>query len=390
MHNSLKDTFTAWCRDALFTSDMIQAAAILNRAADVHLTRLYRNLDLPSTLNNFTHVRDLTRSLRFEPSADIALEAMLLRLADRQGFIEAEETETGSVFRGKNEPPDPSHTLQQLYEEMEAMGEPYLAGLEFIDFGAEQFVRSLRDEPDFMDRVLTGKVKEFSGTWFRATNMDPLQDVHGIMGARVVDAVFDGGVILEVGGGTGNGIRNILDHMSEQNHLDRLEKFIFTDVSMPFIMGTRRDIKSLYPNVATDWRHLDINKPFADQKIQPGTADLIYGVNAAHIARHTVRFIEECKQALKPGGAIVFSERVRMKDREMAPREIALNLSRYHRTAAIRDPGFRPAHAYLSVANWLRAFGLAGIDNVEIWPDIPAMTDRFPDQYAAVVVARVK
>lgn len=390
MHNPMKENFTTWCRDNLFTSGMIQAAAILNRAVDAHLTRLYRDLDLPSTLNRYTHAQDLARSLRFESSADIALEAMLLRLADRRGFIETDETENGTVFRNTSTPPDTSSELQQLHEEMEVLGKPYLAGLEFLDFGAEQFVHSLRDEPDFMDRVLTGKVKEFSDTWFRATNMDPLQDVHGIMGARAVDDVFEGGVILEVGGGTGNGIRNILGYMDKQNHLGRLEKFIFTDISMPFIMGTRHDIKSRYPQVPTDWRHLDINKPFTEQKIQPGSADLIYGVNAAHIAKHTVRFIEECKQSLKPGGIIVFSERVRMKDREMAPREIALNLSRYHRTAAIRDPGFRPTHAYLSIANWLQTFKLAGIDDVEIWPDIPAMTDRFPNQYAAVVVARVK
>lgn len=389
MHAFLKESFTTWCRDNLFTHDMVQAAAILNRAADAHLTRLYRSLDLPSALNDFTHARDLTRSLRFDPSADIALEAMLLRLAVRQGFVETDETENGTVFRDRHESPDTGYELRQLREEMAAMGDPYLAGLEFLDFGAEQFIRSLRDEPDFMDRVLTGKVKEFSDKWFRATNMDPLQDVHGVMGARAVDAVFGGGVILEIGGGTGNGIRNILDYMSGQNHLDRLEKFIFTDVSMPFIMGTRRDIKSRYPQVPTDWRLLDINKPFAEQKIQAETVDLIYGVNAAHIARHTVGFIEACRRTLKPGGAIVFSERVRMKDREMAPREITLNLSRYHRTAAIRDPGFRPAHAYLSVANWLRAFELAGIDDVDIWPDIASIADRFPDQYAAVVVARV-
>lgn len=389
MHNSMKETFTTWCRDNLFTPGMVQAAAILNRAADAHLTHLYRNLDLPSALNDFTHAQELTRSLRFDPSADIALEAMLLRLADRQGFVETDETKSGTVFRNKRESPDTGYELRQLHEEMEVLGKSYLAGLEFLDFGAEQFVRSLRDEPDFMDRVLTGKVKEFSDTWFRATNMDPLQDVHGIMGARAVDAVFEGGVILEVGGGTGNGVRNILDYMNEQNHLDRLDKFIFTDISMPFIMRTRRDIKSRYPQVHTDWRLLDINKPFAQQKIQPGTADLIYGVNAAHIARHTVRFLEECRHALRPGGTIVFSERVRMKDREMASREITLNLSRYHRTAAIRDPGFRPAHAYLSVANWLRAFELAGIGDVDIWPDIASIADHFPDQYAAVVVARV-
>lgn len=390
MHASSKESFTTWCRETLFTPDMIQAATVLNRAADAYLTRLYRNLGLSSALADFTSAGDINHSLRFEPSADIALEAMLLRLSNRCGFVEKIDTENGAAFRGVDFAPDTSDELNRLHDEMKDLGEPFLTGLEFLDFGANQFVHSLRDEPDFMDRVLTGKVKEHAVTWFRATNMDPLQDVHGIMGARAVDDVFKGGVILEVGGGTGNGIRNILGHMQERDHLDRLDKFIFTDISMPFIMNTRRDIRSLYPHVPASWRHLDINKPFAGQKIPPASVDLVYGVNAAHIARHTVNFIRECKQALRPGGFIVFSERVRMKDREMAPREITLNLSRYHRTAAIRDPEFRPAHAYLSIANWRRAFELAGIDDVEVWPDIRSMTQSFPDQYAAVIVARVQ
>ncbi|HEX7026832.1 MAG TPA: class I SAM-dependent methyltransferase [Gammaproteobacteria bacterium] len=389
MHTALKDAFTTWCRESLFTPDMIQAAAILNKAADAHLTWLYQDLDLAAMLDNFMDAGELARSLRFESSADIALEAMLLRLADRCTFIEKMETEKSIAFRNRESPHDTGEQLHYLHKEMETLGEPYLAGLEFLDFGAGQFVRSLRDEPDFMDRVLTGKVKEYADTWHRATNTDPLQDVHGIMGARAVDDVFAGGVILEVGGGTGNGIRNILDYLNEQDHLDRLERFIFTDISMPFILSTRHEIRQRYPHVVTDWRHLDINKPFGIQKISPGSVDLVYGVNAAHIARHTVKFIEECKRVLKPGGAIVFSERVRMKDREMAPREIALNLSRYHRTAAIRDPEFRPMHAYLSVSNWLRAFELTGIDEVDIWPDIANLAESFPDQYAAIIVAKV-
>jgi len=29
--------------------------------------------------------------------------------------------------------------------------------MEFLDFGAQHFVKALRDEPDFMDRVLSGR-----------------------------------------------------------------------------------------------------------------------------------------------------------------------------------------------------------------------------------------
>jgi hypothetical protein len=71
----------------------------------------------------------------------------------------------------------------------------------------------------------------------------------------------------------------------------------------------------------------------------------------------------------------------------MAPRELALNLSIYHRTAAVRNDDYRPMHCYLSPDNWIRIFELAGFKNAEIWPDFAALGDQFPDQYAAVVTA---
>ncbi len=389
MNAQLRDQFTQWCRDSVFTPDMIQATLILNRAVDAHLIQLYRSLGMADLLSEFSNAATVTAQLGFETSSDVVLEGLLLRLADRRGFVEVQESGGETLFRNKQTPEDASAELQKAHDEMHELGGEFITALEFLDFGAEQFVRSLKDEPDFMDQVLTGKIKDYSETWFRATNVDPLQDVHGIMGAKAVNDLFPGGTILEVGGGTGNGIRNILGCLRDNDNLGRLEKFIFTDISMQFIMGTRHKIRPEFPDVKTEWRHLDINGLFADQKIQPGTADLVYGVNAAHIAKHTVKFIEQCKQTLKPGGYVVFSERVRMKDREMAPREIVLNLSKYHRTAAIRDPEFRPAHAYLSTDNWLRAFELAGFSNVSIWPDMDAMAESFPDQYAAVIVAQV-
>src|SRR5439155_19410367 len=135
--------------------------------------------------------------------------------------------------------------------------------------------------------------------------------------------------------------------------LGRLESYIFTDISLSFIMATRQKMKA-YPSLRMEWRLLDMNKAFAAQKYNPGCVDLIYGVNAAHCTRDVVGFLHQCHITLADGGRLVFAERVRMKAYEMPPRELALNLSLYHRTAAISNPGYRPAHCYLTLKGWLR------------------------------------
>ena len=200
--------------------------------------------------------------------------------------------------------------------------------------------------------------------------------------------LLESGDILEIGGGTGNGIRNLLSYLSKKDQLGRISRYVFTDVSQKFIMSTRREIKNDYPNVNTEWRFSDLNKPLKEQKIPPESTDLIYAVNAAHVAKDILLFLQNCYETVRPNGWVVLSERVRTRDFDMAPRELVLNLSDYHRTAAIRNSDYRPSHAYLSLNNWKRVFELAGFQRIEFWPDPDTMAAVFPDQYASVIVAQ--
>jgi hypothetical protein len=90
--------------------------------------------------------------------------------------------------------------------------------------------------------------------------------------------------------------------------------------------------------------------------------------------------------AVPPGGRVVFAERVRLSPAEMAPRELVLNLSIYHRSSTERSAD-RPFHCYLRPDNWKAILSRAGFSKVEVWPDHAALQSHFPGQYAAVVVA---
>jgi len=383
----LKKTFTSWCQKQLFTNEIIEAAALLQQALDVHLLNIYRRLNLTEHLQDATTPEQLAAILGYVDSASITLDAVLERLTARFDFITKSSSGDSFAFRQTAALPDAPVKLVELREKISAIGEEYLATLEFLQFGDEKFEFSLRDDPDFLDRILSGREPEFEDLWFRATNVDPLQNVHGIMGAAAIDALFEKGDILEIGGGTGNGIRNLFRHFAKKSEMHRVERYLFTDISQKFIMSSRKEIRTDYPDTVTDWRFADLNVPLAEQKIPPNSIDLIYAVNAAHVAKDIVSFLKSCKETLRPDGRVLFAERIRLAARDMAPRELALNLSIYHRTAAIRNSTYRPMHCYLSPDNWLKVFEEAGFKEGEIWPDIAAMAPQFPDQYAAIVTA---
>lgn len=377
----LIDRYTAWCKNELFTPQIISATQILHRICDLYLQSLYRKLRLNILLQTPKTAEQVTKELGFVPSASSAIENALRRLSDRSGIVSFFE----GRFRAVKDPADPGPELAHLRAELSKLGDEYIAAMDFLDFGASHFVGSLSTDPDFMDRVLSGRDDQFAELWHRATNIDPLQDLHGKMGAQAVLELLDRtSSILEVGGGTGNGTRHLFAMAKRRGCLDCIDRYIFTDISMRFILTTKHEIEREYPGIRCEWKLCDINKPLAAQKISPESIDMIYGVNAAHVAKDLVEFLCSCNNTLKPGGAVVFSERVRMRPQEMAPRELTLNLSTYHRTAA-QKASYRPMHAYLSPPGWEEAIARADLDAM-ILPDLDAISSTFPDQYAAVIV----
>lgn len=383
------DTFTEWCRDVLYTPEVIRAAGVLERSCDLHLSLLYAELGMAERLAQPKTGGELAAELGFVESASVTLDQMLQRLAVRTDLVTIASGAAPRKFASTAQRVDVASAkreLDALKAEMGTIGERYLASLEFLEFGASRFVHALKDDPELMDRMLSGREKGLEELWDRATNFDPLQDLHGAMGAQAITSFFEGGTILEIGGGTGNGIRHLFPALEKAGKLPSLTKYLFSDISFLFVLGTKKIIRANWPNLACDYLYLDINKPFADQKVPAESVDLVYAVNAAHVAKDLVWSAQQCKDALKPGGRVVFAERVRLSPAEMAPRELVLNLSIYHRSSTERSED-RPFHCYLRPDNWRAILGRAGFSKVEVWPDHAALQSHFPGQYAAVVVA---
>jgi SAM-dependent methyltransferase len=385
----LRTDFTAWCRDTLFTPDVREATRLVNRYCDLQLTDVYRELDLGKHLQTPKSAAQLAKELGFVDTASITLRDMLRRLGERTGIVKVEgppdQLLDGATYAHAKDPEDPQPELAKVRAAIAKLGADYTAATDFIDFGRTNFVRSLKDEPDFMDKLLSGRMSDFAELWHRATNVDPLQDLHGAMGARVIDGLLERGTILEIGGGTGNGARHLFRHLAAEGKLDKVEKFIFTDISMRFVLASKHEFTKAYPSVSWGWQFFDLNKPFGEQKVAPESVDLIYAVNAAHVAMNIVDFLKGCREALRPGGHVVFAERVRVNQYEMAPRELTLNLSVYHRSAP-EHATYRPMHCYLAPKNWHEAMRLAGFAACDVLPDLEGLAGDFPDQYAAVVV----
>ena len=253
-NTSKRKAFTQWCRDELFDDKLISASAMLQTALDVHLVDIFSRLGFSQHLKAPSTAEDLCAALGYVDSAAITLDAFLERLSAKYSFVAKDVVDDVITYQLAGAVPDVAGDKIGIAKELANVDGAYLTTLEFLEFGNERFEYSLKDDPEFLDRILSGREPEWADLWFRATNTDPLQNVHGIMGAVAIDALFDGGDILEIGGGTGNGIRNLFQHLAQKNELDRVKSYTFTDISQKFIMSTRKEIRRDFPDTNTDWR----------------------------------------------------------------------------------------------------------------------------------------
>jgi hypothetical protein len=69
------------------------------------------------------------------------------------------------------------------------------------------------------------------------------------------------------------------------------------------------------------------------------------------------------------------------------PLELVFNLLGSFRDA-VRVPGWRPNGGFLSPEQWTAALRANGFDAVELYPDIAAIRDAYPEFMVAAIVAR--
>jgi SAM-dependent methyltransferase len=141
-----------------------------------------------------------------------------------------------------------------------------------------------------------------------------------------------------------------------------------------------------HPAAPLAFEALDIDQPFIESDVLPGSFSLVYGVNVLHVARDLAATLGEIRVALKPGGVLVVSECVRPFDTTPLHLEIVFNLLSSFRDP-ILVPGWRPNGGFLTPEQWTAALEANGFVDVRIFPDIAAIRAAYPSFVVAAIAA---
>ncbi|HEY7575588.1 MAG TPA: class I SAM-dependent methyltransferase [Thermoanaerobaculia bacterium] len=369
---------------SLFSPAFILCSEHFDRFTVDMLLRVVAELDLEPPLRRGATVPDLIASRSWSPRAAAPLDWFFRKLA-AEGYLDAVPGAPDTYrLRGPLPVGDP-----ELSEARARATDP-------SSLPAFAVVRAMVGHvPEFLRGEKTGEEILFSPArlplWFDYfSNDNLLYQINNRLGAEAVARALPRrrpATVVEIGGGCGSAAQAVAERLARDASLSRIERYVFTEIVPTFLRRAERTLKTRFPGLPAEFLRLDMDRDFAVQGVRPGQADLVYAVNTIHVARDLGATLARIREALKPGGAAVFSECVRPFEGQPIYVEFVFNFLENF-TGVATDPRTRPTHGFLTPESWRRALSAAGFENVEILPDVEALAKHYDAFFVAAVSAR--
>jgi SAM-dependent methyltransferase len=250
------------------------------------------------------------------------------------------------------------------------------------------------DYPAFLRGEVAGEEILFSPRRLRLwvdyfSNDHGLYAVNNRVGAAAVARWLprEGGVILELGAGLGSGTLAVLERLAAVGRLGAIREYRFTEFVPAFLRRGQQAVEARYGGASRlSFGALDMNRPFGEQGVAPGSVAVVYAVNTLHVAHDLDFTLGEIRQALEPGGRLVASECVRPHPRRPLYAEFVFNLTETFRAPRLH-PLYRPCGGFLTPEQWKAAIEAAGFVDIRFLPDLPRIRQDVPEFFVAAIGA---
>jgi SAM-dependent methyltransferase len=328
--------------------------------------------------------QELVEQLGFTTAFLPALDWLLTRLVTAD-LLAAQGTGTQRRYRlpAVLRPPE-RERLRRASLEMAASN---LAALDLLDAAGSVYPAVAAGEITGQQALLGPQRIAMWATYFH--NDNPIYAINNTIAAvAVVNRIPAAGArLLEVGAGGGSASQATLQRLAQCSALDRLAAYRITEPSPFFRRRAQRELTAAYSELPLTFAELDIDRPWGEQGVEPGSMDVIFGANVIHVAHDLAFCLGEAYRALAPGGWLIAEECVRPHTDEAISIEMVFQILESF-TDVKTDPEIRPNPGFLTIAQWRKAFAAAGFDSVELVPELERILDRFPLFFSGAFCAR--
>ena len=370
----------------LFNDTFVRSCEMLEEYVARLAAAVFRETGLERACADAVTVDEAVARAGLVPAIARVPAAWLLATLAARGWIDGVPS-AGGPARYRALRPSPAPDANEVLAEQSALDTSCLPSYRIAALAAERYPAVLRGE-------MTGEHALFDpegiSAWLRYfSNANPPYAVTNAIGAIAAERALPpgGGAILELGGGFGSGAEALLARLEATGRRAEVSSYRMTELVAMFLRRAEKALRARFPGWPLAFGALDINRPFAEGGVAPGSAALVYGVNVVHVARDFAATLGEIRTALAAAGALVLAECVRPFAGRPIYVEFVFNLLATFRDAAL-VPAWRPNSGFLTPEQWTTALAANGFTDVRVFPDIATIRRDIPQFVAAAISAR--
>ncbi|MGI9305399.1 MAG: methyltransferase [Gammaproteobacteria bacterium] len=357
-----------------FTDKLYRSSELAHHYCGELVVKLLHDLELAKQLRAWSSPDSLREARGFSSRFENAL-AWLLAFACENDLLERQEQHGVRRYRLHDELREPQ--LENLRELGLALDPGNAATLDLLDAAAQAY-------PAVATGAASGEQALFGmgqiNLWLAYFNNEhALYAINNrLCAAAAANRLADKKRlrILEVGAGAGSGAEALLQVLAERELADRIAQYTITEPQALFRRRGERALKTRYPNLPLAFQSLDMNEPWKAQGIAPAGFDLVFAVNALHVAKDLMFTLREARQSLDSGW-LVAGECLRPFAGQALYTEMMFQILDSF-TEVQLDPAYRPNPGFLTPEQWRSAIRQAGFEQVEITPDLSRIREIYP------------
>ena len=368
----------------VFDARFARSSALYEEFVSRLTLEVFCDAGLGEAVGDWASVDEVVRRAGLDPCRAAVPVSWMLRHLSRRGVLARDARADGLRYRAEAvNPLDPAPIVAEQRQHDPGCLPSYVL--------AET---AAREYPAFLHGGPSGEQILFAPArlplWLRYfSNEHVLYAVNNHVGAVAVETWMPHRptTILELGGGLASGATALLERLESAGRRADLQGYRFTELVPAFLRRGQRFLEERFTDaLSLTFAPLDMNRPFTEQGVAPGSVSIVYAVNTLHVAVDLAFTLGEVYRVLEPGGQLILSECVRPWPADTLYPEFVFNLLETFRSPRLH-PAYRPNGGFLTPEQWRGALEAAGFWDVRILPDITRVRKEFPGFYVAAIGA---
>lgn len=374
--------FKDWFLNELFSTKIRNVWKL----TDYYLLKLIYNIfdttDILSLLDDPISLNKIIEQKKYPEHVRSALKWMLDRL-ELDGYLSKIFNSSIEKYQLTDKKMD--YDLDEVKSKAEEMAPDSLAAFNMLKLIADTYPAYLEGNKSCIEVIFSPEHIDVTNEYY-SNNL--FYKVHNIAGAKILNYDMESRkdpVVVEIGGGMGGGTKHFLSQKLKNSGNAKGFTYYFTDIANKMLRTTKRELLNITDDISSfNFQKLNFNKNLSEQGYAENSADIIWGVNALHVA-YDLRFtLNQIYKTLKPGGSFIISETVRPVGNRMIQQELLLNTITDYWNVKLDDE-IRPRYGFMDWTDWINAFEKTGYSQVESIPDMKAAEKEYDNCYIAII-----